>query len=185
MPWEGIRPNSVDLSLFTAGYNSSSLSFDVQSSAPDLTTVGSYNWGAGVIEWRDFQAPGGGFTECDSYYTLGIRVACQGLIDDYWWLDYSVDSGANWSSFIGSQGNIAATTITRSLSRTETPTYFQFRHNRDKAKGWDSSATFQIWDIFAVSSYTSGASVSRYPADTVDLTDSSQRTMTYVREIHS
>lgn len=168
MSFDATRPTSLYSFLTMVG---SGNSFDVSSVVPNLTTVASFTWPSGDtypgLQWQGWQEPQ---YVPDSYYQMGIRFAISGLNDDYAILEYSINSAQSWTTFVASYGNTAAVTITRSLARTNTPTFFQLRMNCEKLTGADT-AYVQVWDVWAVGSTSAGMQYKRYPADNVGPTD--------------
>jgi hypothetical protein len=179
MPWEATRPGSQTNGWAFTMVGCANI-FDVQSAAPDTTTVGSWNTssaGTGLLVWRAQQAPQ---WTVDSRYDFGIRIACQSMGTAYLAFDYSVDSGVGWTSLITSVGgsNLAATTIVRSLASNFSVRSAWFRMSQTNAH---SRGRAQLWDIYVVGSFSSNSVFIRNIGDSIGMTDNDWRGMTIVR----
>jgi len=178
--FQATRPQSCVSVLTMVGCGNS---FDVSSVVPNLTTVASCTWPSAATSpallWEGWQAP---TYQADSYFQIGVRIAVQGLSDDYWHMSYSVDSGQNWTFFTTSQGNVGFTSFVASVARTNTPTFFQVILGTEKTKGADT-AYLQVSDVWAIGSGTpaAGTDYKVYPADNEGVTDYPFRVLDAVR----
>ena len=177
MAWEATRPGSQTKGWAFTMVGCANI-FDVASSAPDTTTVASWNTssaGTGLLVWRAQQDP---VTVPDSRFDFGVRISCKSMGTAYLAFDYSVDSGENWTSLIASVGgtNLAATTIVRSLASNFSVRSAWFRMSQTNAH---SRGRAQLWDVYVVGSYSTN--FTDWNADPIGITDSAYRSMTIVR----
>lgn len=179
------RPTSEGSLLLMVG---SGNAWDVNSTVPDLSTVTSYSWPSGATSpalwYKEFQTPA---YAPDSYYEIGIRIEVSGLSDDYWSMEYSVDSGQSFTTWLSSYGNVGATTFTVSVAATNTPTFFQVGVYTGKTKGADT-AFVNVSDVWAIGSALNpviGETFERNPYNTEGITDDVFRVHGHNRVISS
>jgi hypothetical protein len=170
--WEATRPQSFVTNYATiVGCGNS---FDVSSIVPNTSTCCSFtanSTGTDKIVWKGWQTPN---YSPDSRYDLIVAIGCRSMGTMYLTLEYSVNSGVNWTSIVASYGSTAARSLdvfTASIARTENPSSLWVRlgatttHSRGRAK---------VFDVTIVGSYHED--FTDVIADPMDVADYAKRT---------
>jgi hypothetical protein len=105
-----------------------------------------------------------------------MRIACKSMGTMYLSVDYSINSGASWTTLVASFGGtkVAATTITRSLAADFPVASMWIRFNSTNVH---SRGRVQVWDVYVVGSYTDANSFAISPEEGVGFEDSAFRSV--------